>query len=200
MKVKPPSSLKGALPEGPRNLPAFLNPQKDGSKSRFSLPTQVRGVPGNFDTTTQELVSNCVLTVPSYGVHKPLSENLIVALVAFDNRKQRMRFDLGHFTPGRSLASQLVIRLSSSTVPHPIGSPGQPSPSSPLAIVPLLPNRALPYAIHFCPSQARQVILRDGIRPRRKSSSCTSSSVKVLPSPTPDPLSITGGHPLRGNH
>ena len=41
--------------------------------------------------------------------------------------KHRMRFDLGHFTPGRSQSAQLVIRLSSTTVPHPIGSPGQPS-------------------------------------------------------------------------
>ena len=49
--------------------------------------------------------------------------------------------DLGHFTPGRSLSSQLVIRLSSSTVPHPISSPLF---SSPLALVPLLPNHALP--------------------------------------------------------
>ena len=163
------------------------------------LPTYAgKGVPGNFHTTTQEIVNNCVLTVVSRGVHKPLTENLIVALVAFDNRKQRMRFDLGHFTPGRSLSSQLVIRLSSSTVPHPIGSPGQPSSSSPLALVPLLPNQALPYAIYFCPSQARQIILRDGIWRRRKSSGSTSSSVKLLPSPTPDPFSITGGHPLRG--
>ena len=37
---------------------------------------------------------------------------------------------------------QLVIRLSSGTVPHPIGSPGQPFSSSPLALTPLLPNRA----------------------------------------------------------
>ena len=110
-----------------------------------------------------------------------------------------MRFDLGHFTPGRSQSAQLVIRLSSTTVPHPIGTPGQPSDSSPLALVPLLPNNALPYAIYFCPAQARQVILRDGIRPRRKSSSSTSSAVKVLPSPTPDPFFIVGGHPLRGN-
>ena len=110
-----------------------------------------------------------------------------------------MRFDLGHFTPGRSQSAQLVIRLSSNSVPHPIGSPGQPADSSPLALVPLLPNNALPYAIYFCPAQARQVILRDGIRPRRKSSSSTSSAVKVLPSPTPDPFSIVGGHPLRGN-
>ena len=164
------------------------------------LPTYAgKGVPGNFDTNTQEIVSNGVLTVASYGVHKPLSDNLIAALVAFDNREQRMRFDLGHFTPGRSQSSQLVIRLSSTTVPHPIGSPGQPSESSPLALVPLLPTNALPYAIYFCPAQARQVIIRDGIRPRRKSSSSTSSAVKVLPSPTPDPFSIVGGHPLRGN-
>ena len=164
------------------------------------LPTYAgKGVPGNFDTNTQEIVNNSVLTVASYGVHKPLSENLIAALVAFDNRKHRMRFDLGHFTPGRSQSAQLVIRLSSTTVPHPIGSPGQPSDSFPLALVPLLPNNALPYAIYFCPAQARQVILRDGIRPTRKSSSSTSSAVKVLPSSTPDPFSIVGGHPLRGN-
>ena len=164
------------------------------------LPTYAgKGVPGNFDTNTQEIVSNGVLTVASYGVHKPLSENLIAALVAFDNRKHRMRFDLGHFTPGRSQSAQLVIRLSSTTVPHPISSPGQPADSPPLALAPLLPNNALPYAIYFCPAQARQVILRDGIRPRRKSSSSTSSAVKVLPSPTPDPFSIVGGHPLRGN-
>ena len=89
------------------------------------------------------------------------SENLIAALVAFDNRKQRMCFDLGHFTPGRSLSSQLVIRLSSTTVPHPIGSPAQPSDSSPLALVPLLPNHALPYAIYFCPAQARFAMVYD---------------------------------------
>ena len=164
------------------------------------LPTYAgKGVPGNFDTNTQEIVSNRVLTVASYGVHKPLNENLIAALVPFDNRRRRMRFDLGHYTPGRSTSAQLVIRLSSTTVPHPIGSPGHPSDSSPSALVPLLPNNALPYAIYFCPSQARQVILRDGIRPRRKSSSSTSSAVKVLPSPTPDTSSIPKGHPLRGN-
>ena len=163
------------------------------------LPTYAgKGVPGNFDTNTQEIVSNRVLTVASYGVHKPLNENLIAALVAFDNRRRRMRFDLGHYTPGRSPSVQLVIRLSSTTVPHPIGSPGHPSDDSPSALTPLLPNNALPYAIYFCPSQARQVILRDGIRPRRKSSSSTSSAVKVLPSPTPDTSSIVKGHPLRG--
>ena len=186
------------------NLASLLSTADDLPKSPKGwikvaiLPTYAgKGVPGNFDINTQEIVSNGGLTVASYGVHKPLSKNLIAALVAFDNRKQRMRFDLGHFTPGRSQSSQLVIRLSSTTVPHPIGSPGQPSGSSPLALVPLLPNNALPYAIYFCPAQARQVILRDGIRPRRKSSSSSSSSVKVLPSP--DPLSIVGGHPLRGN-
>ena len=164
------------------------------------LPTYAgKGVPGNFDSNTQEIVSNGVLTVVSYGIHKPLSENLIAALVAFDNRKRRMRFDIGHFTPGRSQSAQLVIRLSPSSVPHPIGGPSRPSGSSPLAHFPLLPNNALPYAIYFCPAQARQVILRDGIRPKRKSSSSTSSAVKVLPSPTPDPFSIVGGHPLRGN-
>ena len=164
------------------------------------LPTYAgKGVPGNFDSNTQEIVSNGVLTVVSYGIHKPLSENLIAALVAFDNRKRRMRFDIGHFTPGRSQSAQLVIRLSPSSVPHPIGGPGRPSGSSLLAHFPLLPNNALPYAIYFCPAQARQVILRDGIRPKRKSSSSTSSAVKVLPSPTPDPFSIVGGHPLRGN-
>ena len=164
------------------------------------LPTYAgKGVPGNFDSNTQEIVSNGVLTVVSYGIHKPLSENLIAALVAFDNRKRRMRFDIGHFTPGRSQSAQLVICLSPSSVPHPIGGPSRPSGSSPLAHFPLLPNNALPYAIYFCPAQARQVILRDGIRPKRKSSSSTSSAVKVLPSPTPDPFSIVGGHPLRGN-
>lgn len=56
----------------------------------------------------------------------------------------------------------------------------------------------MPFAIYFSPSQARQVILRDGIRPKRKSSSSTFSAVKLLPSPTPDPLSIQGPHPLRG--
>ena len=137
------------------------------------LPTYAgKGVPGNFDTNTQEIVRNGVLTVASYGVHKPLNENLIAALVAFDNRKRRMRFDLGHFTPGRSQSAQLVIRLSSTTVPHPVGSPGHPSDTSPSALAPLLPNHALPYAIYFCPAQARQVILRDGIRPKRKSSCC----------------------------
>ena len=60
------------------------------------LPTYAgKGVPRNFDTNTQEIVSNGVLTVASHGVHKPLSENLIAALVAFGNRKHRMRFDLG---------------------------------------------------------------------------------------------------------
>ena len=116
------------------------------------------GVPGNFDTTTQEIVNNCVLTVPSRSVHKPLSENL-VALVAFNNRKLRMRFDLGHFTPGRSLSSQLVIRLSSSTVPHPIGSPGQPS--SPLVWL-LYPSMHSPMPFIFA-LHTRQIILRDGI-------------------------------------
>ena len=49
------------------------------------LPTYAgKGVPGNFDTNTQEIVSNGVLTVSSYGVHKPLNENLIAALVAFE--------------------------------------------------------------------------------------------------------------------
>ena len=109
-----------------------------------------------------------------------------------------MRFDLRHFTPGRSQSAQLVIRLFSTTVPHPIGSPGQPSDSSPLALALLPPNNALSYAVYFCPAQARQVILRDGTRPRRESSSSTSA-VKVLPSPTPDPFSTVGGHPLRGN-
>ena len=42
------------------------------------LPTYAgKGVPGNFDPNTQEIVSNGVLTVASYGVHKLLSENLI---------------------------------------------------------------------------------------------------------------------------
>ena len=44
--------------------------------------------------------------------------------------------------PGRSPVSQLVVCLSSGTVSHPIGSPGQPFSSSPLALTPLLPNRA----------------------------------------------------------
>ena len=82
---------------------------------------QVRVYPATSTPTPKKLLANGVLTVASYGVHKPLSENLIAALVAFDNRKHRMRFDLGHFTPGRSQSSQLVIRLSSTTVPHPIG-------------------------------------------------------------------------------
>ena len=70
-----------------------------------------KGVPGNFDTNTQEIVNNSVLTVASYGVHKPLSENLIAAL-AFDNRKHRMRFDLGK--------SERVINCGSGRekVPH----------------------------------------------------------------------------------
>ena len=64
------------------------------------LPTYAgKGVPGNFDSNTQEIVSTGVLTVVSYGIHKPLSENLIAALVAFDNRKRRMRFDIGHLHP-----------------------------------------------------------------------------------------------------
>ena len=187
------------------NLASLLSTADDLPKSPKGwikvsiLPTYAgKGVPGNFDPTSQEIVNNCVLTVASHGVHKPLTDNLIVALVAFDNREQRLRFDLGHFTPGRSQSPQLVIRLSPSTVPHPIGSPGQPFSSSPLALTPLLPNHALPYAIYFCPSRARQIILRDGIRPRRKSTDSTSSSIKLLPSPTPDPLSIKGGHPLRG--
>ena len=159
------------------------------------LPTYAgKGVPGNFDSNTQEIVSNGVLTVVSYGIHKPLSENLIAALVAFDNRKRRMRFDIGHFTPGRSQSAQHVIRLSPSSVPHPIGGPGRPSGSSLLAHFPLLPNNALPYAIYFCPAQARQVILRDGIRPKRKSSSSTSA-VQSSPVPHPGPFLHRGGTP-----
>ena len=96
------------------------------------LPTYAgKGVPGNFDTNTQEIVSNGVLTVASYGVHKPLSENLIAALVAFDNRKHRMRFDLGHFTPvdpnllNSSFVSPLPLSLTPSVVP---ASPPTPLP------------------------------------------------------------------------
>ena len=57
------------------------------------LPTYAgKGVPGNFDTNTQEIVSNGVLTVASYGVQKPLNENLIAALVAFDNPQAQNAF------------------------------------------------------------------------------------------------------------
>ena len=39
------------------------------------LPTYAgKSVPANFDTNTQEIVSNGILTVASYGVHKPLDE------------------------------------------------------------------------------------------------------------------------------
>ena len=131
----------------------------------------------------------------SYGIHKPLSENLIAALVAVDNRKCRMRCDVGHFTPGRSQSPQLVIRLSPSSVPHPIGGPSQPSGSSPLAHFPLLPNNALLYPIYFCPVQARQVILRDGIRPKRKSSQFHLFCCESSPVPHPDPFFIVGGTP-----
>ena len=88
------------------NLASLLATADDPPKSPQGwikaaiLPTYAgKGVPGNFDTNTQEIVSNGVLTVASYGVHKPLSENLIAALVAFDNRKHRMRFHTGFGLP-----------------------------------------------------------------------------------------------------
>ena len=51
----------------------------------------------------------------------------------------------------------------------------------------------------FVLHKARQVILRYGTRPKRKSSSSISSAVKVLPSPHPWYLFYPKEHPLRGN-
>ena len=94
------------------NLASLLATTNDLTKSPKEwikaaiLPTYAgKGVPGNFDTNTQEIVSNGVLTVASYGVHKPLSENLIAALVAFDNRKHRMRFDWAFYSWSISISS-----------------------------------------------------------------------------------------------
>ena len=62
------------------NLASLLSTADDLPKSPKGwikvsiLPTYAgKGVPGNFDPTSQEIVNNCVLTVASHGVHKPLT-------------------------------------------------------------------------------------------------------------------------------
>lgn len=88
------------------HLASLLATADDLPKSRKAWIYTGKGVRGNYDSKTQEIAATGFLTVVSRGVHKPLTENLIVALVAFDNRKRRHRFDLGHFTPGRSPVAQ----------------------------------------------------------------------------------------------
>ena len=60
------------------------------------LPTCAgKGVPGNFDSNTQEIVSNGVLTVASYGVHKPLSENLLLRSLLLTTASKECVLTLG---------------------------------------------------------------------------------------------------------
>ena len=143
----------------PSSLPpmTFLNPRKDGLKSPFSLPTPVRVSLATLTPLPKKLSiivsSRSLLAVSTNLFQKTLSLRSLLSTTASKGCVSTLdTLLLGVLC---LLSLSFVSPLAdSSTVPHPIGSPGQPSSSSPLALVPLLPNHALPYAIYFCPSQA----------------------------------------------
>ena len=108
-------------------------------------------------------------------------------MVSRDNHRGLNRFQLGHFTPGRSQhASQLVIRLT----PPTSTSSAPPAASSPpeahsLEDLPLTLADSQPYGIYFFHSKMLKVLTRDGINPRRRVTGGKSSTLKVLPSALP---------------
>ena len=145
------------------------------------------GVPGNFDTHLNQIVAKHSFTVTSNGLTHTLNDALIRGLVSRDNHRGLNRFQLGHFTPGRSQqASQLVIRLT----PPTSTSSAPPAASSPqeahsLEDLPLTLADSQPYGIYFFHSKMLKVLTRDGINPRRRVTGGKSSTLKVLPSAVP---------------
>ena len=154
----------------PRTYP---DPCLAGSRPPPSSPSKVlHGVPGNYDTHTNQITATRSFTFTSNGLPHPLSDATLRGLVSRDNYRGRYRFQLGHFTPGRS----------------------QNSPQ--FEDVPLTMQQASPFGIYFFNSAMLRVLTRDGINPKRRSSGGKSSILKVHRSdqPRPVPQSTPQGH------
>ena len=182
------ANLAGLL-AGATDLPASnLGWVKCSTLSAYDGP----GVPGNFDTHLNQIVAKHSFTA-SNGLTHTLNDALLRGLVSRDNHRGYNRFQLGHFNPGRSQNTPiLVIRLA----PAPTARAAPPSSSSSpgahsLEDVPLRLSESQPYGIYFFHSKMIKVLTRDGINPRRRLTGGKSSTLKVLPSATP----VTTSHP-----